>query len=177
MADLYLRSRVRPDAVDIAVVGEVTVRTTSRVREALTPHRSLVSRVRLRGCTCIDLDGVISQLKKPGQTYADLEPMPGAIEKLRALREAGHVIIINTARHMKTTGGNTGAAIARIGQMTLDWLARHGVGYDEIHFGKPWADVYIDDNALRFSDWAAIDGSGANLPVCNEKKQAEQGDK
>jgi capsule biosynthesis phosphatase len=113
---------------------------------------------------CIDLDGVICQLKKPGETYADLAPVPGAIEKLRALRAAGHVIILCTARHMKTCEGNVGLAVARIGPITLDWLARHGVEYDEIHFGKPWADVYIDDNAHRFVSWAAIEADGSNLP-------------
>jgi capsule biosynthesis phosphatase len=118
---------------------------------------------------CIDLDGVVCQLKRPGQSYAELRPVPGAPEKLRALRKSGHVIILNTARHMKTTGGNAGAAVAKIGQITLDWLARHGVEYDEIHFGKPWADVYIDDNALRFETWDQIASDGANLPQSHEQ--------
>lgn len=118
---------------------------------------------------CIDLDGVVCQLKRPGESYADLKPVPGAAEKLRALRKAGHVIILSTARHMKTTNGNVGAAVAKIGQITLDWLARHGIEYDEIHFGKPWADVYIDDNALRFESWDDIAGSGENLPLSHEQ--------
>jgi capsule biosynthesis phosphatase len=121
---------------------------------------------------CIDLDGVVCELKRPGETYDMLRPVPGAVDKLRALRAAGHVVILNTARHMKTCEGNVGLAIARIGQITLEWLARHGVEYDEIHFGKPWADVYIDDNALRFESWEAIDGAGANLPVSAEKRRA-----
>src|SRR5690606_31207523 len=96
---------------------------------------------------CIDLDGVICQLREPGQTYADVAPVPGAIETIRALRAAGHVVIIHTARHMKTCDGDVGKVLARVGSITLDWLARHEVEYDEIYFGKPWADVYIDDNA------------------------------
>ena len=36
------------------------------------------------------------------------------------------------------------------------WLERHGIEYDEIYFGKPNAEVYIDDRALRFSTWDAI---------------------
>ena len=117
---------------------------------------------------CIDLDGVICHLKRPEQTYADVEPIPGAVEKLVALRRAGHLVILHTARHMKTSEGNVGRAVARIGHITLDWLARHGVEYDEIYFGKPWADVYIDDNAHRFETWDAIANDGSNLPQSNE---------
>ena len=119
---------------------------------------------------CIDVDGVISQLKREGQTYADVEPIPGAVEKINALRAAGHYIILFTARHMKTCSGNVGMVIARQGKTTLDWLERHGVNYDEIHFGKPHADVYIDDNAFRFGSWDAIDGNGSNLPMSTEKR-------
>ena len=119
---------------------------------------------------CIDLDGVVCQLRKPGQTYADVEIVPGVVQKLRALRAAGHVIIIHTARHMKTCEGNVGLAIARIGATTLDWLARHEIEYDEIYFGKPWADVYLDDNALRFLTWEDIASDGTNLPVSAETR-------
>lgn len=118
---------------------------------------------------CIDLDGVISQLKQPGETYADVSPVPGAIDKIRALRAAGHTVIIHTARHMKTCQGNVGLAVARIGTITLEWLARHGVEYDEIYFGKPWADVYIDDNALRFTSWDQI--TPDSLPASAESRE------
>lgn len=118
---------------------------------------------------CIDLDGVICQLRMPGQSYAELEPVPGAVEKLRSLREAGHYLIISTARHMKTCGGNVGQVVARQGKTTLDWLARHGIDYDEIHFGKPHAHVYIDDNAFTFRSWDLIEGDGSSLPVNREE--------
>lgn len=122
---------------------------------------------------CVDLDGVICRLREPGQAYADLEPVPGAVEKVRALRAAGHYIILYTARHMKTCAGNVGMVVARQGAVTLEWLARHGVEYDEIYFGKPHADVYIDDNAVRFSGWEEIDGEGAHLPQSAEHRKAE----
>jgi capsule biosynthesis phosphatase len=119
---------------------------------------------------CIDLDGVICHLRKEGETYGDLQPVEGAASKLRELKEAGHYIILFTARHMKTCKGNPGMVIARQGKVTLDWLEKHGMVYDEIHFGKPHADVYIDDNALRFEKWDLIKGDGSNLPVSEEKK-------
>jgi hypothetical protein len=58
MGDLYLCTQVRPDAVDINLFGALTSRTASQVRAALSPHRSTLSRLRLRGCTGIDVDGV-----------------------------------------------------------------------------------------------------------------------
>lgn len=118
---------------------------------------------------CLDLDGVVCELKQEGQTYADVAPLPGAIAKIRQLKAAGHTVILHTARHMKTCQGNPGLVIARVGQITLDWLARHEIPYDEIHFGKPWAHVYIDDNALRFSSWDEILGDGSNLPRNHEE--------
>ena len=121
---------------------------------------------------CIDLDGVICRLRQPGQAYAELEPVPGAVEKLRSLKAAGHYLIICTARHMKTCEGNVGMVVARQGRVTLDWLERHGVPYDELHFGKPHAQIYIDDNALRFDSWSAIAADGSNLPQSTEHKLA-----
>ena len=62
MGDLYLCTQARPDAVDIDLVGALTSRTAAQVRAALSPYRSMLSRLRLRGCTGIDLDGVVALL-------------------------------------------------------------------------------------------------------------------
>ncbi len=121
---------------------------------------------------CIDLDGVVCELRRADQTYAELAPVPGAAERLRSLRAAGHYVILNTARHMKTCDGNVGLVVARQGLVTLQWLADHGIEYDEIHFGKPHADVYIDDNAYRFTGWDDIDADGSSLPLSHEKAVA-----
>ena len=104
----------------------------------------------------IDLDGVICEIKQPHQSYADVEPIPGAVEKIRELRAAGHYIIIQSARNMQTRGGNLGQVMKHVGKVTLDWLEKHGVEYDEIYFGKPNGHVYIDDRALRFAAWDEI---------------------
>ena len=113
---------------------------------------------------CIDLDGVICELKREGQTYAELKPVSGAREKIHALRAAGHTVIVHTARHMKTCDGNVGAVIARQGLVTLRWLEEHGIEYDEIYFGKPYAHVYLDDNAVRFAGWDDIADDGSSFP-------------
>jgi capsule biosynthesis phosphatase len=120
---------------------------------------------------CFDLDGVLCHLKQEGQTYADVEPMPGAVEKIRALRAAGHQIVIATARHMKSCDHSVGKVVARQGLVTLQWLEKHGFEYDEIWFGKPHCDIYIDDNAYRFSSMEAIDDDASNLPRSNELTQ------
>lgn len=104
----------------------------------------------------IDLDGTISPTKEPDQRYDDLQPLPGASERIRQLRSAGHYIIILTARNMSTCEGNVGKVVKNVGKLTLDWLEKFNIEYDEIHFGKPNAEVYIDDRALRFSSWQEI---------------------
>lgn len=120
---------------------------------------------------CIDIDGVICRLKEGDETYADILPVKGAQTKVRALKEAGHYIILYTARHMKTCQGNVGLVIARQAKTLLDWLEHYEIPYDEIYFGKPHADVYIDDNAYRFTAWDVVDDEGKNLPISNEKRQ------
>src|SRR6185503_19081411 len=122
---------------------------------------------------CIDLDGVICELKKEGQTYDQLAAVPGAIEKLRQLKTAGHYIIIQPARHMKTCEGNVGRVQARIGSITLNWLEKNNVPYDEIYFGKPDAQICSHDNAFHFEKWNAIDGDGSNVPRYTEDLFAE----
>ena len=104
----------------------------------------------------IDLDGTICPVKQVNQTYADLLPLPDAKEKLNALKEAGHTLIIQTARNMATQESNLGKVMKNIGKITLDWLDEHEIPYHEIYFGKPNAEVYIDDRAHRFVSWDEI---------------------
>lgn len=101
---------------------------------------------------CIDLDGTICEIRKDPQTYADVKVKKGAREMIHALHSAGHTIIINTARNMGSTGHNVGKALKNVGQITFEWLERNGIEYDEIFFGKPNADITIDDRVVRFQD-------------------------
>lgn len=93
-------------------------------------------------------------IAEPDQSYGELSPVPGAVEVLRDLKRDGHYLIVYTARHMKTCGGNVGAAIARQGLTTLEWLRQNGIVVDEVCFGKPYADLYVDDCAMRFTSWS-----------------------
>ena len=104
----------------------------------------------------IDLDGTICPIRQEGELYAELLPHEGAAAKIKELKQNGHHIIIQTARNMGTCNSNVGKVMKNIGLITLDWLQRHDIQYDEIFFGKPNADLYIDDRALRYSDWHSI---------------------
>ena len=98
-----------------------------------------------------DLDGVICELKKPSESYSDVNPKKKVIQKMRDLKEEGHYLIIHTGRHMRTCEGDVTKVIEKIGKVTEDWLEKWKVPYDELVFGKPYADVYIDDLGYEFS--------------------------
>jgi hydroxymethylpyrimidine pyrophosphatase-like HAD family hydrolase len=94
---------------------------------------------------CFDLDGTLCK----GLPYEGAEPLPGARELLLRLKEKGHTIIIQTARGMGTSAGNQGTALSKIGLLTFEQLQRWGFVYDELWFGKPAADKYIDDKSCQ----------------------------
>lgn len=126
----------------------------------------------------IDIDGTICETKKPRQTYDQLRVNPGAAEKIKALKAEGHYIILQTARHMKTTGGDVAKVIEKVGKITEDWLKANGIVYDEIHFGKPYNQILIDDRAFVFEGWGSFepkdfDGEQVNLVVDLYHRNAE----
>ena len=84
----------------------------------------------------IDLDGVICPIKLPNQTYGELKPIYGSIKKIKKLKKEGHHIIINTARNMATQKSNIGLVNKNITLITLKWLEKYKVEFDEIFFGK-----------------------------------------
>ncbi|MEX0600023.1 MAG: HAD hydrolase family protein [Rhodothermales bacterium] len=104
----------------------------------------------------IDLDGTLCPIKKPHESYGDLVPYPEAVRKLREWKKNDHYIIIQTARNMATCESNLGRVLKNVGKITFDWLEKHNIEYNEIYFGKPNAEVYIDDRAIRFSDWSEL---------------------
>lgn len=99
---------------------------------------------------CFDLDGTICELRSGTQTYSEVQVKSGIKELIDELKKDGHTIIIHTARNMNTQGHNVGKVLKNIGKITLEWLDRNEIQYDEIFFGKPNADITIDDRCLRF---------------------------
>jgi len=94
---------------------------------------------------CFDLDNTLVTYPRVHGDYSTVEPIHRNIEYLRFLKELGHHIIIYTARRMKTHKGNVGSIVADIGKVTLDTLSKFKIPYDELFFGKPYADFYVDD--------------------------------
>ena len=97
---------------------------------------------------CFDLDNTLVSFPKIPGDYTSVEPIQENINFLKYLKNFGHTIIIYTARQMKTFQGNQGKLLANIGKVTFDSLEKLDIPFDEIYFGKPYADYYIDDKAI-----------------------------
>lgn len=98
---------------------------------------------------CVDLDGTLVTLPTIAKDYTTCQPIKGNINLVQALKKAGRYIIIYTARRMKTHQGDIQKVIADIGEITKLTLEKFEIPYDELIFGKPWADVYLDDRAIN----------------------------
>jgi capsule biosynthesis phosphatase len=98
---------------------------------------------------CFDLDNTLVTFPEIKNDYSSVKPIYKNIEVLRRLKSFGNTIIIYTARRMKTHNGNVGKINKDIGKITLDTLEKFDIPYDELYFGKPYADFYIDDLAIN----------------------------
>jgi histidinol phosphatase-like enzyme len=92
---------------------------------------------------CFDIDGTIC-VNTDG-AYESAEPMPERIEKVNNLYDLGHQVILFTAR-----GSQTGIDWSDV---TKEQLRNWGVKYHQLLFGKPHADIFIDDKAINDNDW------------------------
>lgn len=90
----------------------------------------------------IDFDGVIHDRAHPIPGKKMGEPLPGALEALQDLYDAGHKLIIHTAMANTPSGK----------QAVEDWLDHFGVDYHSV-VPKPRADFYIDDHAVLHATW------------------------
>lgn len=93
---------------------------------------------------CFDVDGVICD-SKDGD-YSNASPKPDVIAIINRLASEGHYVIFFTAR-----GSETGIDWADV---TKRQLQEWGVTYQELRFGKPAADIYVDDRGVNVRDWA-----------------------
>lgn len=98
---------------------------------------------------CVDLDSTLVTSPVKDWDYSTVKPIPKMIDLVQKWKAKGHTIIIHTARRMQTHKNNVGAAIADCAAQTLKTLEDFKIPYDELLFGKPIADVYIDDKALN----------------------------
>ena len=107
---------------------------------------------------CIDIDGTICT--NTDGDYPNAIPFPHVIAEVNRLYDAGHEIVLHTAR-----GGTTG----------IDWrdeterqLKKWDMKYHALHMGKPSADIYIDDKGLNASDWRRS-GFDTTLPIQSDE--------
>ena len=96
---------------------------------------------------CFDLDQTLVTQPIVDGEYSTVAPIPATVDFLRLVKSLGHTVIIYTARRMRTHCGDVGRVVADIGETTLRTLRELDIPYDEIYFGKPYADFYIDDKA------------------------------
>ena len=87
----------------------------------------------------LKIDGNVFFFDYHGREVFSSEPLPGAIEAIRRLHDAGHEISICSHQPLKV-GRET----------TVDFLDGHNIPYDSVHFTKSkwqvYGDVIIDDN-------------------------------
>ena len=92
---------------------------------------------------CVDIDGILTKETEGfgEEIYMSRTPNEQNIERLRTLHSSGKArIILHTSRHEEDR------------EVTEQWLKRHNIPYNEIVFGKPKADVYVDDKAVNQID-------------------------
>lgn len=88
----------------------------------------------------IDIDNTICTTS--GTDYATAKPLPERIAVVNRLYEAGHRVVMWTAR-----GSLNGVTLA-LRQLTRRQLAEWGVKHHELRLDKPFFDVLVDDRAL-----------------------------
>jgi capsule biosynthesis phosphatase len=100
-----------------------------------------------------DLDGTLVSAPTTHRDYSTCVPIEKTCNFVRYLYRNDHHIIIHTARHMRTCGGDVGEVVRRIGEITERYLREHDIPYHEIIYGKPYADIYVDDRAMNPCYW------------------------
>ena len=73
---------------------------------------------------------------------------------------------------MRTHDGNIGKINIHTLPLIIEWLDRYNVPYDEVIVGKPWCGhdgFYIDDRAIRPSEFAALSHDEINALIAKEK--------
>ena len=98
---------------------------------------------------CFDLDNTLVTYPTIPNDYSSVKPIMKNINLLKNLKKDGHEIIIFTARRMLTHNHNVGKVMKDIALVTFETLNKFNIEYDEILFGKPIADIYIDDRAYN----------------------------
>ena len=103
-----------------------------------------------KGVVCVDFDGTIFPF---GDMAATGPPIPGAVDAMIALKQAGYIIMIFSSRFSPTWHAHEGwdheeAMDEQLGYLS-DALQREGIPYDGFTAEKIPAQAYFDDKAYR----------------------------
>ena len=102
---------------------------------------------------CFDLDNVLC--KTSSNDYKKSRPIKKNIQILDFLKKRGHYIKIFTSRFMGRNKENKKLAMKQGYKFTKKQLKKWNVVYDDLIFGKPSYDIFIDDKNLSFKkDWS-----------------------
>lgn len=104
---------------------------------------------------CVDFDSTLYPWRP---IYEQPDPLPGAAEAVRRLKDAGYRIVIFTSRLSPTWLASTKYTASEMLDHIEAVLKRDGIPYDLITAEKVPAEVYVDDRAIRFQEgeWPAI---------------------
>lgn len=98
---------------------------------------------------CFDIDGTICSITE-NQEYEKAIPDNKMINKINELFDRGNTIKLYTARGM---GSGKSFEV-----LTLQQLKDWGIKYHGVTFGKPSADIYIDDKSIQPREFLENEG-------------------
>jgi len=100
----------------------------------------------------IDIDGTVAdsslidfnQASKEPEELMKAIPIKGALESVKKLYKAGHIIVFYSSRWYESKA------------VTKKWLKKHGFPFHHIEMNKFVAHVYVDDRAINGCNWKRI---------------------
>jgi hypothetical protein len=97
----------------------------------------------------VDLDNTLVTYPRKYGDYSTVEFRPEILRWLQYVQSKGAILILSTARRSETHKGNVGKIIADIGQTVFQSIQDSGLKFEEIHFGKAYGDIYLDDRGYN----------------------------
>jgi len=102
---------------------------------------------------CFDLDATLCTSQNGA--YGNARPMPDRIAQVNVLADAGHTIVVSTARNGMWE------------EFTRRQLTEWGLTFHVLSVGaKPYADYYVDDKAVHANDFFGDRRNEQACPCC-----------
>lgn len=121
----------------------------------------------------VDVDGTLCPTKSATDRYSDLVPYPEMVDMLRIRQREGFRIILHTARNMRTHKSDLSLINRHTLPTLMDWVERWNIPCDGVIVGKPWPGhdgYYIDDRAVRPSEFLSMDHDALSLKLAQEQE-------